>query len=80
MEIIKKKWFSFGGRLTECEDIYRIFDKKGKGNIGLGDIKSVFSQYLDFPISEQDILEFISEVGEDGVISYEDFSVKMGYN
>jgi len=79
MDIIKKKWFNFGGRVTECEDIYKIFDKKNKGTIGSNDIKAVFHQYLDFTISDQDIMEFINEVGEEGTISYEDFATKMGY-
>jgi len=80
LDIIRKKWFLYNGRLTECEDIFRIFDKKGKGQIGLNEIKSVFAQYLDFTISDSDIMEFIGEVGKEGAISDEDFASKMGYN
>jgi Ca2+-binding EF-hand superfamily protein len=47
-----------------------------KGSIGLHEIKTVFHQYLDFTISDQDIMEFISEIGSDGAISFEEFATK----
>lgn len=33
--------------------------------MGLNDIKSVFNQYLDINISDNDILEFIEEADND---------------
>ncbi len=53
------------------------YDHRGKGAIGLNEIKAVFAQYLDFTISDQDINEFIQELGEDGnAVSFEDFAAK----
>jgi len=53
------------------------YDNRGKGAIGLNEIKAVFAQYLDFTISDQDILEFIQELGEDGnTVNFEDFAAK----
>jgi len=39
--------------------LFTLFDRKERGLVGLNDIKSVFNQYLDINISDNDILEFI---------------------
>ncbi len=42
----------------------------------MNDIKSVFHQYLDFTISDQDIIDFINEAGSNGQISFDDYATK----
>ena len=56
-------------------------NNRDKGSIGLNEIKSAFHQYLDFQISDQDILEFLEEVGSnhDGNASVIDFKTKYFY-
>ncbi|KRX01927.1 hypothetical protein PPERSA_05766 [Pseudocohnilembus persalinus] len=76
IELITKKWFS-GGKEAEANEIFKLFDKKGKG-VGLNEIKQVFGQYLDIGISDTDILEFIEEadLDKDGLLSKEEFCSK----
>lgn len=59
VEMITKKWFFGKGREEEACDLFTLFDRKERGLVGLNDIKSVFNQYLDINISDNDILEFI---------------------
>lgn len=49
--------------------------------MGLNDIKSVFNQYLDINISDNDILEFIEEADgdKDGYLNQSEFFTKLGY-
>lgn len=37
-------------------DMFALFDRKEKGLVGINEIKSVFNQYLDINISDNDIL------------------------
>jgi len=59
MDLITKKWFFGRGREEEAMDMFALFDRKEKGLVGINEIKSVFNQYLDINISDNDILEFI---------------------
>jgi Ca2+-binding EF-hand superfamily protein len=51
--------------------MFALFDRKEKGLVGLNEIKSVFNQYLDINISDNDILEFIEEadIDKDGYLN-----------
>jgi len=40
--------------------MFGLFDRKEKGLVGINEIRSVFNQYLDINISDNDILEFIA--------------------
>jgi Ca2+-binding EF-hand superfamily protein len=56
MDLITKKWFFGRGREEEAMDMFALFDRKEKGLVGINEIKSVFNQYLDINISDNDIL------------------------
>ena len=79
--MITKKWFFGRGREEEAVDLFTLFDKKERGMVGLNDIKSVFNQYLDINISDNDILEFIEEadIDKDGYLNQAEFFTKLGY-
>ena len=79
--MITKKWFFGRGREEEDVDLFTLFDKKERGMVGLNDIKSVFNQYLDINISDNDILEFIQEadLDKDGYLNQAEFFTKLGY-
>ena len=55
-----------GGREEEARDCFRLFDWKGKNFINAGDLKQTWSKYIDFPVSENDIQDFISIISECG--------------
>lgn len=78
LEMIQKKWFDGKGREDEALDMFSLFDRKEKGLIGLNEIKQVFNQYLDIPISDNDILEFIEEADQDkdGYLNQQEFFSK----
>lgn len=59
-------------------DMFSLFDRKEKGLIGINEIKSVFNQYLDINISDNDILEFIEEADtdKDGFLNQQEFFAK----
>ena len=59
---VGKRWKKFG-RDDEARDCFKLFDKREKEYINAGDIKQVFTNYLEFPISENDIRDFIVECG-----------------
>ena len=59
VEMVTKKWFYGRGREEEALDMFALFDRKERGLVGINEIKSVFNQYLDINISDNDIMEFI---------------------
>jgi len=61
--------------------MFALFDRKEKGLVGINEIKSVFNQYLDINISDNDILEFIEEadLDKDGYLNQQEFFAKLGY-
>lgn len=81
IDLITKKWFFGRGREEEALDMFALFDRKEKGLVGLNEIKSVFNQYLDINISDNDILEFIEEadLDKDGFLNQQEFFTKLGY-
>ncbi|KAL4431889.1 hypothetical protein ABPG74_012701 [Tetrahymena malaccensis] len=81
LSIISKKWFFGGGREQEANEIFKLFDRKGKNGVNLQDIKNLFGQYLDIVISDSDIIEFIQEADtdHDGILDKNDFCSKLGY-
>jgi Ca2+-binding EF-hand superfamily protein len=61
--------------------MFALFDRKERGLVGINEIKSVFNQYLDINISDNDILEFIEEadLDKDGYLNQQEFFAKLGY-
>jgi len=61
--------------------MFALFDRKERGLVGLNEIKSVFNQYLDINISDNDVLEFIEEadLDKDGFLNQQEFFAKLGY-
>jgi Ca2+-binding EF-hand superfamily protein len=58
--------------------MFKVFDRKDKNLISLNEFKSVFHQFLDIHISDEDILEYIEEcdLNNDGLIDKNEFCSK----
>ena len=52
--VIGYRW-NKGGKDEEARESFKLFDKKDRGYINQNDLKTVLSNYLDFPVSENDI-------------------------
>ena len=55
-------------KYEEARECFRLFDKRDKGMVTTGDLKASLPNYLDFPVTQQDIEDFVNECGgqEDG--------------
>ena len=51
------------GKEDEARECFKLFDKRDRSYINAGDLKAVLSNYLEFPVSENDIQDFINECG-----------------
>ena len=60
--VVGYRW-NRGGKNDEAAECFNMFDKRTKGYINAGDLKQVLSNYLEFPVSEKDIEDFITEAG-----------------
>mmetsp|Transcript_13496 Transcript_13496/g.13232 ORF Transcript_13496/g.13232 Transcript_13496/m.13232 type:complete len:95 (-) Transcript_13496:121-405(-) len=49
--VVGFRWHK-GGKEDETRECFKIFDKKDKNYISIQDLKTVLSNYLDFPINE----------------------------
>ena len=58
--VIGYRW-NRGGKDEESREAFRLFDKRERNYITVNEIKSVLSNYLEFPVSEQDINDFMAE-------------------
>ena len=53
------------GKEDEARECFKLFDKRDRNFIVAADLKQVLSNYLEFPVSEKDIEDFITECGGD---------------
>ena len=51
------------GKEDEARECFKLFDRKDKDQISAGDLKGVLSNYLEFPVTDADIKDFITECG-----------------
>ena len=52
--VIGYRWAK-GGKEDESRECFRLFDKRERNFITANEIKAVVSNYLEFPVTEQDI-------------------------
>ena len=52
--IVAYRWCKTG-KEEEARECFKLFDKRDRNFINAGDLKQVLSNYLEFPISENDI-------------------------
>ena len=45
----------------EARECFKLFDKRDKGYITMNDLKSVLPNYLEFPVTDNELQELISE-------------------
>ena len=60
---VQFRWSKCYGSQEEARDCFKLFDKNDKEQINAGQLKQVLSSYLEFPISDSDIKDFVSECG-----------------
>ncbi len=73
--VIGYRW-NRGGKDEESREAFRLFDKRERNYITTNELKSVLSNYLEFPVSEQDINDFMLETDPNGTgqVAFKDFS------
>ena len=73
-DIVAYRWQKTG-EAEEAKECFRIFDKRDRQYFTAGDVKQVFSNYLEFPMGESDIQDFVNECGgqADGNIHFQSF-------
>ena len=59
------RWIK-GGKDEEAKECFRLFDKREKGYVTSNDLKSVLPNYLEFPVTDAEIQELISECDPSG--------------
>ena len=74
-KIVNMRWYKGQGAQQECLDAFHVFDSFERVFIKPGDLKRVFADYLDHPVTEQDIADIMAECDKSntGSISYTDF-------
>ena len=58
--VVGYRW-NKGGKDLEAQECFQLFDKRDRKAINANEIKAVLSSYLEFPVSEQDIQDFMAE-------------------
>ena len=73
--VIGYRW-SKGGKDEESREAFRLFDKRERNYITPSEVKQVLSNYLEFPVTEQDINDFMMECDPNGTgqVAFRDFS------
>lgn len=66
LEHVSRRFVSEGGKESEFSEMFSIFDKKGKGEIGLADFRAVFEQFVDIYITDDDINSCIERIAGEG--------------
>uniref|UniRef100_A0A7S3U5H6 EF-hand domain-containing protein n=1 Tax=Strombidinopsis acuminata TaxID=141414 RepID=A0A7S3U5H6_9SPIT len=72
--VIAYRWAK-GGANAEAAECFRLFDKKDRQTINAGDLKAVLADFLEFPVTDQDIQDFMAECDKNGTghITLRDF-------
>ena len=63
--VIGYRWVK-GGKEDESRECFHLFDKRERNYINANEIKAVVSNYLEFPVTEQDIQDFMTECDPQG--------------
>ena len=72
--VIGYRW-NKGGKEDEARECFKLFDKRDRNYINSSDLKAVLSNYLEFPVSELDIQDFMNECDANGTgtVPFRDF-------
>ena len=62
--VIAKRWTN-SGMMDEAKDCFALFDTKERHLITAQDIKRVLSDCLEFPITDNDVTDIMTECGCD---------------
>ena len=78
--VVNYRWNKGGGAGLEARACFKVFDKRDRNVIGPAEFKQVFADYLDHPVSDQDLTELMAECDKNGTgqVSFGEF--KTLYN
>ena len=73
--VVNYRWNKGGGQNLEARACFKVFDKRDRNVIGAAEFKQVFGDYLDHPVSDQDLAELMQECDRNGTgqISFAEF-------
>lgn len=73
--VVSYRW-NKGGKEDEARDCFRLFDKRDKGYVTSNDLKQVLPNYLEFPVTDNEIQELLTECDPNatGNIAFRDFA------
>ena len=73
-DVVTYHWNKGNGMYEEVMSAFNVFDRHSKG-IKQSDLKAVFAEYLDHPVTDQDIADIMEECDKQGsgVIKMVDF-------
>lgn len=79
-KIVNLRWYKGGGAQHEFLAAFKVFDRYERVFIKPSDLKQVFADYLDHPVTEQDIADIMAACDKNGSgsITFQDF--KKFYN
>ena len=82
LEFVAMRFVKEGGKEAEFDEMFNIFDKRGKGEVDLTCFKAVFEQFFDINITDEDINNFIERISGPGekTITKQVLCNKMGYS
>ena len=64
-DVVTHHWFKANGQYEEVVAAFSVFDRHGKG-IKQTDLKAIFAEYLDHPVTDQDINDIMEECDKNG--------------
>ena len=73
--MVNLRWYKGGGAHLEIVDAYKAFDTFEKHSLRPSDLKRTFADYLDHPVTDQDINDIMAAVDKSntGQIGFNDF-------
>jgi len=63
--VVATRW-NKDGATAEATECFKLFDKRDRGFINSQDLKTVLADYLEFPVTEVDINDFMNETDKNG--------------
>ncbi|CDW74600.1 ef hand family protein [Stylonychia lemnae] len=73
--VIGYRW-NKGGKEEEAKESFHLFDKRDRGYINVNEVKTVLVNYLDFPVNDNDIQEFMLQCdpNSSGQVGFKDYA------
>ena len=77
--LVAKKWNTSGNQ-DEAVECFRLFNKRGHETITAAEIKATMMDFLEFPITDGDMNDFMSVIDKEGTGQIDFIRFKALYN